>query len=166
MTTVLMTPPDDPSRDMANASAKISKNKPQNHTQMSDDNSTRADGTLGKREQQKKRTVSDEVDAVITIHALTEVSIAVTINVGRSRTSNREGLSHQRPTERNIVHLATVYGVPSSNNQTRKKVILVGVAHLLGKGSSSLDEWDGIKLDGVHVKVVLEVVRDGLCVGG
>src|SRR5712672_298095 len=88
ITAIRMTPPDEPSRDMANASAA----------------QRRVSLPLRCRRGCRTLTVLDKLDRLVAPPTILERRVAVPVDVGRPRSADRPWLAEETATERDSVH--------------------------------------------------------------
>lgn len=126
ITAIRTTPPDEPSRAIANASAAV-----------------KHESTASFPEEQKGYllTVLDELDRLIAPPALLVRRVAVAIDVGRSRAPNRPRLAEETAAEWDVVHARTDLLVPSRDDDAGAQCVLVRVAYAFEQRRGDVYGW-------------------------
>jgi hypothetical protein len=128
-------------------------------------------------------TVPDKVDRFVFIHSLLVRSVTVTVDICRSRacshrieldnlnaalpqhcrhTSDRPRLSEDTTSQRNVVHLSALLFIPSCDDDTGGKSVLVLVTEGLEQRGDGVYRRTRVVLGGVELGVVVYDVCYGL----
>lgn len=176
ITAIRITPPEEPSRDMASARA--------NDRQVN----TKWIWLMRWHDRRMiKLTVLDKINTLFPVHVVSVCSVAVTVNVRWTWTANSKWLLMKWSSQWYIVHSSALLLIPASNNDTSWQLVFVLIAHFLEQGGGCIhwrrlillhtkhDEgeykfWSGIndrRNTPCHIPVHLQVVLNNIsyCLG-
>lgn len=111
------------------------------------------------------KSTLDKLDTLLFRHVRSPVCITVTVNVGRSTSTDGVLLLVKGTSQRNAVNLTTVARIVAGDNYSSTEVVFVGVGEFAEQGSGLSSGWWLSGVDGKVFEVVVDNVGDGLGIG-